>query len=36
MTDNLATIHDNEVDRVLGALPDLAEVDAALRITLAL
>jgi len=36
MTDNLATVHENEIDRVLGALPDLPEVDAALRITLAL
>jgi mRNA interferase MazF len=36
MTDNLATVHDNEIDRVLGTLPDLAEVDAALRMTLAL
>ena len=36
MTDNLATVHENEIDRVLGALPDLAEVDAALRMTLAL
>jgi mRNA interferase MazF len=36
MTDNLATVHDHEIDRVLGSLPDLAEVDAALRMTLAL
>jgi mRNA interferase MazF len=36
MTDNLATVHDHEIDRVLGTLPDLAEVDAALRMTLAL
>lgn len=36
MTDNLATVHDNEIDRVLGTLPDLAEVDAVLRMTLAL
>jgi mRNA interferase MazF len=36
MTDNLATVHDHEIDRVLGTLPELAEVDAALRMTLAL
>jgi mRNA interferase MazF len=36
MTDNLATVHDNEIDRVLGTLQDLSEVDAALRMTLAL
>ena len=36
MADNLATIHDVEIDRVIGALPDLTEVDAALRATLAL
>jgi mRNA interferase MazF len=36
MTDNFATVHDNEIDRALGTLPDLAEVDAALRMTLAL
>lgn len=36
MTDNLATVHENEIDRVIGALADLAEVDAALRTTLAL
>ena len=36
MTDNFATVHDNEIDRVLGTLPDLGEVNAALRVTLAL
>lgn len=36
MTDNLATVRDNEIDRVLGTFPDLGEVDAALRVTLAL
>jgi len=36
MTDNLATIHDSEIDRVIGALGVMAEVDAALRTTLAL
>ena len=36
MTDNLATVRDNEIDRALGTLPDLADVDAALRMTLAL
>ena len=33
MTDNLATIADTEIDRVIGSLP-MAEVDAALRHTL--
>jgi mRNA interferase MazF len=36
MTDNLATIHDSEVDRVIGAFKGLGELDAALRATLAL
>ena len=36
MTDNLATIHHSEVDRVIGALREMAEVDEALRTTLAL
>jgi mRNA interferase MazF len=36
MADNLATIHYSEIDRVIGALPDLTELDAALRITLAI
>jgi mRNA interferase MazF len=36
MTDNLATVHDSEIDRVLGTLPDLTEVEASLRRTLAL
>jgi mRNA interferase MazF len=36
MTDNLATVHDGEIDRVIGALPDLTEVEASLRRTLAL
>ena len=36
MTDNLATIHDSEIDRVIGVLMDRAELDAALRTTLAL
>jgi mRNA interferase MazF len=35
MTDNLATISDSEIDRVVGNLP-MAEVEAALRHTLAL
>jgi mRNA interferase MazF len=35
MTDNLATIHLSEIDRVIGTLPELAELDAALRSTLA-
>jgi hypothetical protein len=36
MTDNLATVRYSEIDRVIGALPKAAEVDAALRTTLAL
>ena len=35
MTDNLATIADSEIDRVIGSLP-MAKVDAALRYTLGL
>ena len=35
MTDNLATIFETEIDRVIGSLP-ITEVDAALRHTLAL
>jgi mRNA interferase MazF len=33
MTDNLATIAESEIDRVIGILP-MTEVDAALRHTL--
>ena len=36
MTDNLATIHDSEIDRLIGRLHSLAELDTALRTTLAL
>jgi mRNA interferase MazF len=36
MTDNLATIHVSEIDRVIGAFAGLNEIDAALRTTLAL
>lgn len=36
MTDNLATVYHTEIDRVIGTLPDLEELDAALRMTLAL
>ena len=35
MTDNLATVLENEIDRVIGSLP-LTEVDKALRYTLGL
>lgn len=35
MTDNLATIAESEIDRVIGSLP-MAEVDVALRHTLGL
>jgi hypothetical protein len=34
MTDNLATIHQLEIDRAIGAFPDMREVDMAMRITL--
>ena len=36
MTDNLATIRESEIDRVLGSLNDMTEVEAALRRTLSL
>ncbi len=36
MTDNLATVFETEMDSVLGRLPDMAAVDAALKHTLAL
>ena len=36
MMDNLATIHLSEVDRVIGVLDEMPQVDAALRATLAL
>ena len=34
MTNNLATIHDSEIDRVIGTLTELKEIDVALRTTL--
>jgi mRNA interferase MazF len=36
LTDNLATIFDHEIDRVIGSLTDLEPVNAALRHTLGL
>lgn len=36
MTDNLATIADNEIDRSIGSWGTMVEVDAALRHTLGL
>jgi mRNA interferase MazF len=36
MTDNLATIFDNEFDSLLGQLPSMAAIDLALKHTLAL
>jgi len=36
MADNLATVHYSEVDRVIGAFQEASELDAALRVTLAL
>ncbi|MDP3001032.1 MAG: hypothetical protein Q8N47_26355 [Bryobacterales bacterium] len=34
MTDNLATVLDSEIDRVIGAVGDMTPVDQALRSTL--
>ena len=34
MTDNLATVLESEIDSVLGHLPNMADVDAALKYTL--
>jgi mRNA interferase MazF len=34
MTDNLATVREAEIDRVIGTFVDLSELDAALRTTL--
>lgn len=36
MTDNLATVLETELDSILGHLPDMKAVDAALKHTLAL
>jgi len=36
MTDNLATVREKEIDRKLGYLSDMNQVDAALRHTLLL
>jgi mRNA interferase MazF len=36
MTDNLETILDSEIDRVIGSWPDVAALDVALRHTLGL
>ena len=36
MTDNLATVHYAEIDRVIGAFRDMSDLDAPLRTTLAL
>ncbi|MCE9554643.1 MAG: type II toxin-antitoxin system PemK/MazF family toxin [Planctomycetes bacterium] len=36
MTDNLATVHDNEIDSVIGLCPDMNAVSAGLRHTLGL
>ena len=36
MTDNLATVRENEIDQALGNLRDLTKVDTALRRTLSL
>ncbi len=34
MTDNIVTVTETEIDSVLGTLPDMSDVDAALRHTL--
>lgn len=34
MTDNLATVHYSEIDRVIGTFTAMSELDAALRATL--
>jgi mRNA interferase MazF len=36
MTDNLATVREDLIHRVIGSLPDMSAVDAALRHTLGL
>lgn len=36
MTDNLATVHYSEIDRIIGNFPEKTDLDAALRATLAL
>ena len=36
MADNLATIHESEIDRVIGAFGGMIAVDAALRVSLGL
>jgi mRNA interferase MazF len=36
MTDNLATVQENEIDRTIGSCPNMSLVDAALRHTLGL
>jgi mRNA interferase MazF len=36
MTDNVATVLDSEIDRVIGTFRGMTEIDAALRTTLAL
>jgi hypothetical protein len=36
MTDNVVTVHNEEIDRIIGTLPNPEEVNVALRVTLAL
>lgn len=36
MTDNLVTVHNSEIDRVIGNFSGMTELDVALRATLAL
>lgn len=36
MTDNLATVREDEIDRLLGSLSDMSKIETALRHTLSL
>lgn len=36
MTDNLATVFETEIDRLIGHAPDMSAIDAAIRFTLGL
>lgn len=36
MTDNLATVMDSEIDSILGRMPDMSAINAALKHTLSL
>jgi mRNA interferase MazF len=36
LTDNLATVHENEIEKAIGSCPIISAVDGALRHTLSL